>query len=409
MKYILRELAELGDFAAKAIANDTVSFIAIYEDGRFLTCNKAFCRLTGYSIDDIRLMTWPDDFTPATMLKRITEIMADLSCSGAQEPDHSQRYTKEIVRKNGSTVPVEIYTHKFCHSNGSPEYYYAFITDLTDRINIEQELKRSMDQLEKLVTERTGELVRANRALIHENEERKRTEEALRDAVCQADLYVDLMSHDLSNMNHAIMGYLELAMDTLEPAGNDKDLLLRPLEILQSSTLLIENVKKIRKLRSNNVQYAPDDLGALISDVINKYRDKTEREITINYVPVHGLLVRSNGYLKDAFANVIENAIKHSEGPLTVNIDVTKTMENSREYYRVAIDDTGPGIPDTLKGTIFNFIFDSTRNANRRGLGLHMVKTIIGLLDGTIRAEDRVPGDSTKGARFVIQLPAIDR
>ncbi|HEY3421670.1 MAG TPA: PAS domain-containing sensor histidine kinase [Methanocellaceae archaeon] len=407
MKQILQELVELGDFAARAIEDDTVSFIAIYEDGRILTCNHSFCRLTGYTKDEISLMKWPDDFTPAAMLKRITGIMAELSCNETQVPDHSQRYNKEIVRKNGSAVPIEIYMHKFCSMNGNPQYYYAFITDITDQVNIEQGLKRSRDQLEELVAERTGEMIRANDALIRENAERKHTEEALRDAIGQADLYVDLMSHDLSNMNHAIMGYLELALETLEPVGNDRALLERPLEIIRSSAQLIENVKKLRKLRSNNVQYAPEDLGTLISEVINKHRDTPERDITINYVPVHGLLVNSNGFLKDVFANVVDNAIKHSEGPLTVNIDVAKASKDAGEYYRIMIEDTGPGIPDMLKGTIFNFINDNSGKANRRGLGLHLVKTIVGLLNGNIWVEDRVPGDSTKGARFVIMLPAI--
>ncbi len=84
-------------------------------------------------------------------------------------------------------------------------------------------------------------------------------------------------------------------------------------------------------------------------------------------------------------------------------------MKMPGKYYRVMIEDTGPGIPDALKGTIFNFIYENSGKATRRGLGLHLVKTIVGLLNGRIWVEDRVPGDSTKGARFVIMLPTIDQ
>ena len=94
MKQILRELVELGDFAAKAIEDDTVSFIAIHDDGRILTCNHSFCRLTGYTKEDIGLMKWPDDFTPSSMLKQITGILVQLSCNGMQEPNHPQRSDK---------------------------------------------------------------------------------------------------------------------------------------------------------------------------------------------------------------------------------------------------------------------------------------------------------------------------
>jgi PAS domain S-box-containing protein len=53
-------LADLGDFTAAAVENDTISFIASYGDGRVFTCNLAFCRLTGYSKDEVSVMKWPE-------------------------------------------------------------------------------------------------------------------------------------------------------------------------------------------------------------------------------------------------------------------------------------------------------------------------------------------------------------
>jgi signal transduction histidine kinase len=40
------------------------------------------------------------------------------------------------------------------------------------------------------------------------------------------------------------------------------------------------------------------------------------------------------------------------------------------------------------------------------GLGLYLVKTIVEDFGGKVRVEDRVPGDHTKGAKFVVMLPA---
>jgi sensor histidine kinase regulating citrate/malate metabolism len=46
--------------------------------------------------------------------------------------------------------------------------------------------------------------------------------------------------------------------------------------------------------------------------------------------------------------------------------------------------------------------------AERRGLGLYLVKTLVSCLGGRMWIEDRVPGDYSKGSKFVIMLPASD-
>lgn len=408
MKYAIRELNGLGDFAANAIENDTISFIAIHGDGHILTFNIAFCELTGYTKAEIGAMRWPDDFTPATQLVQLTELIEGLSCKRLQSPGLIHQYEEEIVKKNGLIVPVEIYVHKFCRADGSPQYYYAFITNISDRIRMEHDLIRSRDKLEAQVKERTIELSKANDALIAEVGEHKRTEAALRDAMGQADLYVDLMSHDLSNMNHAIMGYLELALETMGNGSEHNELLETPLEIIKNSSTLIENVKKMRKLLRHDIQIHANDLGAMLSEMQSQYSHMSSREISINYAPVQGCLVNSNGFLKDVFKNLIENAIKHSTGPLAINLSLTKTLEGELEYCNVVVEDTGPGIPDQLKETIFKLFNGDPWKTSRRGLGLHLVNTIVETLGGRIWVEDRVPGDYTKGARFTVVLPVAN-
>ncbi len=350
-------------------------------------------------------MRWPDDFTPATQLIQTKELIRGLSCKRLQGPDIPHQYGKEVVGKNGMTVPVEIYTHKFCNADGSPQYYYAFIINISDRIQMEHELIKSRDHMEALVEERTIELSKANAALMNEVGEHKRTEAALRDAMGQVDLYVDLMSHDLSNMNHAIMGYLELAIDTMGNGSEHNELLEKPMEIIKNSSTLIDNVKKMRNLLKNDTRLSTTDLGIILLEMQSQYSRTPSREISVNYVPVRGCLVNSNGYLKDVFKNLIENAIKHSTGPLVINIGLIKTREGEREYCKVTVEDTGPGIPDQLKETIFKLFHDDPGKTSRRGLGLHLVKTIVEKLEGNIWVEDRVPGDYAKGAKFTVVLP----
>jgi len=97
-------LAELGEFTAAAVENDTVSFIAAYADGSIFTCNLAFCRLTGYSRQEIRKMRWPEDFTTAEHRARAVDIVKGIYCNVAP-----YTYELELTRKGGSLVPVDIF------------------------------------------------------------------------------------------------------------------------------------------------------------------------------------------------------------------------------------------------------------------------------------------------------------
>jgi len=83
---------------------------------------------------------------------------------------------------------------------------------------------------------------------------RKRVGDALSESKAQAELYVDFMSHDISNMNQVAMGYLELAMEKLAENGNldmaDMVMLSKSMETMRNSAKLIDNVKKLQRLRS---------------------------------------------------------------------------------------------------------------------------------------------------------------
>ncbi len=236
--------------------------------------------------------------------------------------------------------------------------------------------------------------------------ERRNAELELEKSKSQAELYVDLMSHDINNMNQAMMGYLEMAIELLDLEGKDKELVEKPLEIIGHSSKLIDNVKKLRRLEAGEVPARIVDLGEVLSQVSDEYRSAHGRDITINYEPLANCSIEANELLPDVFSNLVGNSIKHSQGPLTVNILLTSVLENGKKYYRVAVEDNGPGIPDEQKKNLFANITKSEQRAIRRGLGLRLVKTLVNGYQGRLWVEDRVPGEHGKGARFVVELPA---
>ena len=84
---------------------------------------------------------------------------------------------------------------------------------------------------------------------------------------------------------------------------------------------------------------------------------------------------------------------------------VSKVFEDGREYYRTIVEDNGPGIPDDMKDRIFSRLLRGGTKASGAGLGLYLVRRLVEDYHGRVWAEDRVPGDHTKGAKFIVLLP----
>jgi len=237
---------------------------------------------------------------------------------------------------------------------------------------------------------------------------RKRAEEALSDSQAQAELYVDFMGHDINNMNQVAMGFLELALEKLETEGKlevkDKDLLEKPMETMRNNARLIDNVKKLQRLRAGKLESSLFDLGNVLLEVKRDLECKPGRSITINYRQASGCYVRANELLKDVFSNILGNSVKHSkpDKPLFIGIGISPTDNG---FYKISIEDDGPGIPDKRKNEIFDRLSQGKMKALRTGLGLGLVKTLVESYHGRIWVEDRIEGDHTRGCRFVVMLP----
>lgn len=223
----------------------------------------------------------------------------------------------------------------------------------------------------------------------------------------QAELYIDLLSHDISNMNAAIRGYLELALEKMDIEEKNKQYFTKPISIIETSNRLIENVRKIQQVEGQEAKHGLIDLGWLLEDVRAEAEKYPGREVKINYKTTIKKFVVASELLRDVFDNIISNAIKHSTGPVEISISLSKMFENGREYYKVSIEDNGPGISDELKSKLFQRKQRGRSKTAGSGLGLFLVKKLVEDFHGLVWVEDRVPGDHTQGAKFVVMLPAV--
>jgi PAS domain S-box-containing protein len=223
----------------------------------------------------------------------------------------------------------------------------------------------------------------------------------------QAELYIDLLSHDISNMNAAVSSYLQSAVEKIDIDQKNMHFFTKSQEILSNSNELIETVRKIQKVESHDSRYGLVDLGWMLEDVRAEYEHYPGREVKISYKTSIKKYVMAGDLLRDVFTNLLSNAIKHSTGPVEISIVLNKVFEAGREHYKVWVEDDGPGIPDELKSKLFQRKMRGRTKTTGSGLGLYLVKKLVEDLNGRVWVEDRVPGDHSRGARFVVLLPAV--
>jgi len=236
--------------------------------------------------------------------------------------------------------------------------------------------------------------------------ESKNYEEKLKEAKNEAELYLDLMSHDINNMDQIALGFLEIAIDQPDLSSETRELISRPMVALGSSTSLIRNVRKLQQVRDNGHKLCEIDAGRVLHDTALQYSNIPGRDVTITENIRGDCKVMANDLLRDVFSNIIGNSINHSKGHITIGLEMDRVRENGGEYCRVRIADDGPGIPDELKAAIFDRFQKGSARASCKGLGLYLVKRLVETFHGIVWVEDRVPGDNGKGSCFVVMLPA---
>jgi signal transduction histidine kinase len=167
-------------------------------------------------------------------------------------------------------------------------------------------------------------------------------------------------------------------------------------------------VRKIRRINEEQIEVVPEDLNGLIEICIREMPRPQGKKVVINYTPRTGMTVRGNPLLKEAFCNLIGNSIKYSGDEVTIGIRVDRIDRATGPFYETVIEDNGHGIPDDVKPKLFRRFQRGTTRAHGKGLGLYIVRSLVEKLGGSVRVEDRVPGDHSKGAKFVVTLPAYE-
>jgi PAS domain S-box-containing protein len=141
----LRKSQEHAQFLADVLERSSQPFAVGYPNGRLMTCNGAYCELTGYTREGLRKVKWTTDLTPKEWQEVTAEAMEEIRRTGKP-----QRFEKAYIRKDGSRVPVEVFAHPIFDDEGDVQYYYSFLTDITERKQAEQALRESEERYRTL-------------------------------------------------------------------------------------------------------------------------------------------------------------------------------------------------------------------------------------------------------------------
>ena len=105
--------------------------------------NHAFEQLTGYTTEELHNIDWSTTLTPTEWREMENQKLDELNRTG-----QPTRYEKEYIRKDGSRVPIELLVSIQLDVEGNPEFYYSFITDISERKKTEKIIETTMNELE---------------------------------------------------------------------------------------------------------------------------------------------------------------------------------------------------------------------------------------------------------------------
>lgn len=139
---VIDESRQHASVIANLIDNSSQPFAVEYPDGRLGICNQAFCDLLGYPKQQFLSLNWETDLTPPEWHEKERGFLAELERTGKPV-----RFEKEYFQKDKTRVQVEMLIHLAKDDKGAPRYYFAFITDISDRKRAETRLSKLNETL----------------------------------------------------------------------------------------------------------------------------------------------------------------------------------------------------------------------------------------------------------------------
>lgn len=234
----------------------------------------------------------------------------------------------------------------------------------------------------------------------------------IRSAAANTQMYNVLLTHDVANFNVPIHGFLEILLK--DPKLDERQRRYVRSALVQSDNIseLITDVRELSRLRAKGMEspLEPVDIIPVIREAKEDiFSNVVYEDIETRFMATVGsAMTKADAFLKELFYNLLSNACKYGRGA-PVEIDIAEHERDERKWWKIQIIDGGKGIPEERKAGLFKRYdkLDTAHGSDGHGLGLSVVGALCERYGGFVWAEDRVPGDPSRGSVFVVLLPML--
>jgi PAS domain S-box-containing protein len=313
-------------------------------------------------------------------------------------------------KKNGETFPVEVSLSTYVQND--ERYVIAFIIDITKRKEIERNMIRQQQELEKV----TDDMRMLNADLEVKVEERtiilkealQRLEESqyeLNQALDKERQLNEIKSRFVSMASHEFRTPLSTVLSSASlidkyTSSTEQEKRSKHVEKIKNSVkhlnTLLEDFLSLGKLEEGKIgiHYHEFSLEELIKDTLEEMNPTLKSGQQFIYKnSCKNLIISDKNLIRNILFNLVSNAIKFSE----INSSILIRSKSKEGLTYVCVKDEGVGISAEDKEHLFSSFFRGKNviNIEGTGLGLHIVKRYVDLLGGSIHLESELDKGTT--------------
>jgi PAS domain S-box-containing protein len=381
------EKLESQNVLIQTLTNNTLQALFMMNERQVCTyMNPAAEQMTGYRVEEVQekpLHYYVHHTHPDGRHFPIEDCPIDRAL-----PTRMQSQGEEVfIRKNGEFFPVAFVASPIIE-NGKPVGTVIEAWETTEEKRLQEELrnkeKQAMALLEEKVRERTAELEKINYELLQ---------------------FTSVASHDLKEPVRKVSVFGSRLKEMAE--GIDNPQFQRYLDNIINSSgrmgRLIDDLLSFSRLSQTNLHFTEVDLNSLLDQITDDLQLSIQDKCAVidyqDLPVVRGISLQ----LGQVFQNLVSNSLKFSFPHRPPVIRIRHQRRGS--LHEITYTDNGIGFREEHADKIFE-VFERLHSRDAyegTGIGLAIVKKIISLHGGTIRAVGR----ENEGATFVITLPSV--
>lgn len=220
------------------------------------------------------------------------------------------------------------------------------------------------------------------------------------------------MSHDIRTPMNAIIGYADLASRHLDdPAKLEK--YMENIQVCgQNLLMLLNNVLDLARIENDKteIEYSVSDVDKDFRNCIAMFQNQADSKgqtLTATTHLLHPYVYADIPHLTEVCTNLVSNAVKYTGACGTIHCDVTQKPGEKESWCNMVITvaDNGIGMSQEFQKHIFEpFERERTSTVSKvegSGIGMGIVKKLVGLMGGTVEVESKIGVGST----FTVTIP----